>query len=212
MNANMCEQILRVENLVNAFTQNIKKQSDEIFYCLYNCCYDKFIKWAIIRYTEYAEDVITDLSDRAFTDGMLKLQEFTIRKGLYKDKVSSDKIFFMFFKNQLRANITKEMRLTKKNLRLSKDFAAEFLANTTDDAEEFSEIKKENQSCLERSLNRLKKDDRQIVIWRHVEEISNKEIAKRLGITIASATNRIYRCMERVKNFMEECKQKNHEN
>ena len=212
MNSDKCEQILRVENLVNAFTQNIKQQSDEIFYCLYNCCYDKFIKWAIIRYTKYAEDVITDLSDRAFTDGMLKLQEFTIRKGLYKDKVSSDKIFFMFFKNQLRANITKEMRLTKKNLRLSKDFAAEFLANTTDDAEEFSEIKKENQSCLERSLNRLKKDDRQIVIWRHVEEISNKEIAKRLGITIASATNRIYRCMERVKNFMEECKQKNHEN
>ncbi|HEX5151050.1 MAG TPA: sigma-70 family RNA polymerase sigma factor [Parafilimonas sp.] len=212
MNADKCEQILRVENLLNAFTQNIKEQSDEIFYCLYKCCYDKFIKWAIIRYTEYAEDMITDLSDRAFTDGMLKLQEFTIRKGLYKDKVSSDKIFFRFFKNQLRANITKEMRLTKKNLGLPKDFPAQFSANTQDNAEEFSETKTENQSCLEQSLNQLKNDDRQIVIWRHVEEIGNKEIANRLGITIASATNRIYRCMERVKNLMEKCKQKDHEN
>jgi DNA-directed RNA polymerase specialized sigma24 family protein len=46
--------------------------------------------------------------------------------------------------------------------------------------------------------------DRQIIQWRHIEGRSGDEIAKLLDIKVESATNRIYRCMQRLRNRVEE--------
>jgi RNA polymerase sigma factor (sigma-70 family) len=208
MGADKCKQILKVENLLRSFGENLKEQSDDIISCLYTCYYDSFIKWAIIVYDKYPEDFIIDISDRAFTDGIFKLQQFTIKKGLYEGKAGVNAIFFRFFKNQLKANLKKESRLAERNLNLPKNFPGEFQAGTNDDLKGLSDIKEEE--CLKQSLSQMKEDDRQIIIWRHVDEMCNKEIAKRLGITTPSATNRIYRCMEQLRNLMEKCKHDTH--
>lgn len=55
-----------------------------------------------------------------------------------------------------------------------------------------------------KALAKMSVADRQIIQWRHIEEKSNDEIAALLAITVASATNRIYRCMERLRKLVED--------
>ena len=54
------------------------------------------------------------------------------------------------------------------------------------------------------ALAKMSAADRQIIQWRHIEEKSNDEIAGLLAITTASATNRIYRCLQRLRELVEE--------
>ena len=58
------------------------------------------------------------------------------------------------------------------------------------------------------ALAKMSAADRQIIQWRHIEEKSNDEIAGLLAIKVESATNRIYRCMQRLRELVEEMDKK----
>ena len=75
-------------------------------------------------------------------------------------------------------------------------------------AETGNEVKEKRHANVMRALAKMSAADRQIIRWRHIEEKSNDEIAKLLAITVASATNRIYRCMQRLRELVEEMEKK----
>ena len=64
-------------------------------------------------------------------------------------------------------------------------------------------IRKESVAELETALDQMKPNDRQILIMRHFDELSNKESASRLGITEKAASIRYIRAIERLKKEME---------
>jgi RNA polymerase sigma-70 factor (ECF subfamily) len=55
---------------------------------------------------------------------------------------------------------------------------------------------------LRRALDRLEEIDREVLVLRHLEELSNQEIAQVLGIDKYAASKRYLRALERLKNVM----------
>jgi len=195
----MCKQLLYTEigTLADAFKNNLKQTADRIINCLYKCFKQIFIKWALISYHQYPEDFLLFISENSFTDSILKFKEVAASNGLYAGNATVKTVFFAFFKNKLRENLQKENRLAEKQQRL-RVLPEPVLENN----EKAFEKEKLYQS-IEQSLLKMEAIDRKIIIWRHLEEKSNVEIAQLLGISKAAATNRIYRCMERLRNLTE---------
>lgn len=64
-------------------------------------------------------------------------------------------------------------------------------------------MRAERAQQLEASLARLPEIDREILILRHIEELSNNESAEILGIHKAASTNRYRRALRRLKESLE---------
>src|SRR5262249_49774463 len=52
-------------------------------------------------------------------------------------------------------------------------------------------------------LGRLDDDERDVVLWRHFEQLSNRDIARLLGISEAAAGKRYIRALERLRGLLE---------
>lgn len=59
----------------------------------------------------------------------------------------------------------------------------------------------ERQEAFESALERLAEDDREIIILRHYEELSNREIARVLGLSDSGASMRHLRALSRLKEI-----------
>lgn len=55
---------------------------------------------------------------------------------------------------------------------------------------------------LRRSLGMLDEDERDLILWRHFEQLSNKDIAQLLGVTEATAGKRYIRALERLRGLL----------
>jgi RNA polymerase sigma factor (sigma-70 family) len=144
-------------------------------------------------------------ANNAFTDGVLKLKESASRGELYQSNASVKTVLFHYCRNMLLGHLTNEKRLIEKNKRVEHLFLDETAYNI---AETGNEVKEKRHANVMRALAKMSAADRQIIRWRHIEEKSNDEIAKLLAITVASATNRIYRCMQRLRELAEEMEKK----
>jgi RNA polymerase sigma-70 factor (ECF subfamily) len=56
---------------------------------------------------------------------------------------------------------------------------------------------------LRLALGQLDEDERDLVLWRHFEQLSNREIAQLLGIGEAAAGKRYIRALERLRGLLE---------
>ena len=198
MCSNKCETSLKtgIKILVHENLHN-GNNHDDIFHCINNCLRKIFIKWAQIRYSGKPVEQILFIADIAFTDGVLKFKEKVEKYELYDGNVSIKTVVFNFFRNKLLENLKKEDRLDKKIQKYSDDKNNETAINEVDS------LKKEEQfMMLEQAMKQLEPEDRQIILWRHIENKKPEEIAQLLDITIPSAGNRIYRCMERLRKLL----------
>lgn len=60
----------------------------------------------------------------------------------------------------------------------------------------------EQQSRLQRALESLRGPDREIIVLRHFEQLSNQETAKLLGVSETTASTRHVRALERLKKIL----------
>ena len=63
-------------------------------------------------------------------------------------------------------------------------------------------VKAELAGLLEKTLDDMEPMDREILGLRHLEELSNKEVAELLSITRATASNRYVRALQRLKTIL----------
>lgn len=65
-------------------------------------------------------------------------------------------------------------------------------------------MRKELATEIESALDQMRPNDRAILLMRHFDELANKEIAQRLGISEKAASTRYVRAIERLRGVMEE--------
>lgn len=205
MKTTACQELLNIETISIAFKNNRRNISDRIISCFYSCYQSLFIKWAKITYKHYPADVIEFAANNSFTDGVLKLKESASRNELYQGKASVKTVLFHYCRNMLLGHLTNEKRLAEKNKKLEPLFSHETGHHT---GEMENDVKENRHEDIMRALAKMSVADRQIIQWRHIEEKSNDEIAALLAITVGSATNRIYRCMQRLRKLVEGIEEK----
>ena len=62
----------------------------------------------------------------------------------------------------------------------------------------------EMRAQLERFLEQMKREDREVLVLRHFEELSNAETAQELGLDESAASKRYIRALKRLRASMEE--------
>lgn len=195
-----CQQLLNMETVSSAFKNNQSDISESIIACFYSCYRLLFVRWAKITYQHYPPDIVEFAADNSFTDGVLKLKESASRGELYRGNASVKTVLFHYCRYKLLSYLKDEERLAKKNKKLELLVSNETGGNTGETENEVNERRHEH---IMRALAKMPAADRQIIQWRHIEGRSGDEIAKLLAITVASATNRIYRCMQRLRKLVE---------
>lgn len=190
-----------METISSAFKDDRQDMTDSIVSCFYSCYRSLFVQWAKITYRRYPPDMIEFIANNAFTDGVLKLKEAAGRGELYQSNASVKTVLFQYCRYQLLGHLKDEERLAEKNRKLALLISNETGDNTGETTFEMKERELEN---VMRALSKMSVADRQIVQWKHIEKKTNDEIAALLAITVDSATNRIYRCMKRLRNLIEE--------
>ena len=56
--------------------------------------------------------------------------------------------------------------------------------------------------CLKKALERLDDGERELVLWRHFEQLTNRQIARLLEISEAAASKRYVRALERLRGLL----------
>ncbi len=57
--------------------------------------------------------------------------------------------------------------------------------------------------CLKKALEELDEEERELIMWRHFEQLTSRETARLLGITDAAASKRYVRALERLRGLLE---------
>lgn len=78
--------------------------------------------------------------------------------------------------------------------------AAQLVGKLTSPSE--AAIRAERKLHLERALNEMEEIDREVLMLRHFEQLSNAEAARVLGIKPAAAGNRYVRALERLRRII----------
>ena len=65
-------------------------------------------------------------------------------------------------------------------------------------------VRAEAKSRLEQGLNEMEPLDREILVLRHLEEMSNQEVAECLGLSKSAASNRYVRALKRLNAILSE--------
>jgi RNA polymerase sigma-70 factor (ECF subfamily) len=83
----------------------------------------------------------------------------------------------------------------------SMELAAQFFDHELTPAS--AAIRHELERRLQRALGSLGEDDREVVLMRHFEHLSNQEVALALGLTEAAASMRYLRALRRLRALLE---------
>ncbi|MFT3703120.1 MAG: sigma-70 family RNA polymerase sigma factor [Agriterribacter sp.] len=201
-----CQELLHIETISAAFKNNQQEIADQIISCFYSCYQSLFLQWAKITYQHYPTDIIEFAANNAFTDAVLKLKEAAVRGELYQSNASVKTVLLHYCRNMLLRYLKTETRLAEKNKKLE----AHLSVNAAYGVETENEFREKQHQHIMQALEKMTPADRQIIQWKHIDEKSNDEIAALLAITVASATNRIYRCMQRLRELVENMDKQNH--
>jgi RNA polymerase sigma-70 factor (ECF subfamily) len=99
----------------------------------------------------------------------------------------------------VRRNVTREVSISKLNLTPagSSVLAIELLGNLTSPSE--AAVRHEAESQLHTVLEQLSETDREVLVLRHLEELTNKEVAEVLGLHKSAASRRYLRALQSLR-------------
>ncbi len=196
-----CETILKsnITALSNSFSDTLSGLGEKIVSCFFLCYKVIFVNWAVVMYKGYDKNYMQYNADNAFTDAVVKFKDAAVDGKLYEGTASLRTILFQYFRYTLLSILQSERRQQGKE----ENYGKIMDINNQTFIENEDVIKKEAMFAkLDDALNKMNPTDKQIIIWRHLEEKPCDEIARLLDISKEAATNRIYRCMERLRNLI----------
>ena len=107
--------------------------------------------------------------------------------------------------NLHRTHLAAGMRSLRRQVRLPAEssvlLAARLLAGGTTPSG--AVIRQEQQRMVQEAVAELRPDDREVILMRHFEGLSNNEVAEALGLAASGATMRYGRALERLKDSLQ---------
>jgi RNA polymerase sigma factor (sigma-70 family) len=188
------------EHLLNSYTivvmEQLKKDEEAFLQqsaeCFYSCLREKYREQTRYNYRQYHSDKMLFIADSAFTDAVLTFRRKAIEGKLFDGEARLKTVFYRYFYFTLLAHIKKEKKDLDNTIRMAE-------STQPQQNNDFQQFNEDRINLLHRALSRLNKKDQEIITWRHLELKPIDEIAQKLAINKDSASNRVYRCMERLK-------------
>lgn len=173
-----------MENL-NELLQKACKGNKEAYGAIYKLYYRKIYRWCRInlKTAEAAED----LAQETFLKAWHALPSFSYGRGS-----SVQAFLFKIARNGL-------IDLSRKKKEFALDAAVEI--ESGEDIEEELDRKSSIES-VQKALAKLPADDRQMVVLRFFEEMSNKEIAQVVGSNEGAVRVRLHRILKKLKELL----------
>ena len=122
---------------------------------------------------------------------------------LWLRHIAKDHIIDMHRKHRLaqRRSIDKEQSIRPALAdQSSMDLAAQFIDQELTPAS--AAIRQELQRRLEGAVAEMDEDDREMILMRHFEQLSNQEVAAELGLSEAAASMRYLRAIRRLRTLL----------
>jgi RNA polymerase sigma-70 factor (ECF subfamily) len=179
--------MLSDEELVRRFISGEEKAFEELFLRYYPAL-KRFVGRMM---PQQAEDIVQEVFLRVYRD----IRKFSPDKGSFKTWIFS-----------IAANLTvDEYRRRRRWLRIFRPLGKEAL-NLPDGSRSPDEalLEKERRSEIEKALQMVPIEQRQVLILKHLEGFKFREIAQILGISEGTAKSRMARGLKRLKEVLDE--------
>ncbi|MCD6506270.1 sigma-70 family RNA polymerase sigma factor [Candidatus Poribacteria bacterium] len=179
--------MLSDEELVRRFISGEEKAFEELFLRYYPAL-KRFVSRTM---SQQAEDIVQEAFLRVYRD----IRRFSPDRGSFKTWIFS-----------IAANLTvDEYRKKQRWLRIFRPLGKEAL-NLPDRSRSPDEtlLEKERRSEIEKALQMLPIEQRQVLILKHLEGFKFKEIAQILGIPEGTVKSRMARGLKRLKEVLNE--------
>ena len=154
----------------------------------------------------------SDILQEAFLDASRRLPDYAAKRDMSRDM--SLFLWLRFLTGQKMVDVQRrhlgaKMRDAAQEVSLYRgalpeattvSLAAQLLGHLTSPTQ--AAVRAEMQLKLQEALNSMDPIDREVLVLRHFEELSNNETAEVLGITKTAASNRYVRALVRLKQIM----------
>lgn len=184
----------RMANVLLCLANEQEDYLDRITPCFYHCLKDEYIQRAVILFSHIPAGEMQFLSDSAFTDAAITFRSKAVENKLNDRGASLRTVFHHFFDFALLNQIKKSKKKRINETSLFPDLEHNAGSDPT-----VSDTGNYDVDLLNKAMASLEEEDRKIILWRHYDRLGIDEIARLLAINKKSASNRVYRCMERLK-------------
>jgi DNA-directed RNA polymerase specialized sigma24 family protein len=170
--------------------QGDREGEDRMLVCLSTVYRQAWFERVIFNCSVLSGETLRDMAENVF---LSTWEHFTAQGKAGKlrfDKPEYTPYLFTAFKGNYLKALQKELR----RVQAEKEFGGSYAAETGLPADSFLPER------MEKALDRLSADCRQLLLWKHVEGLSHDEIARRKQIARSSSIKMVSRCGRR---FME---------
>ena len=191
-----CKELDQPVLLTILFREEDERELARVFRCYYENYYKMFVLM-LQRISERHAFLRNDpefYASQAFNDGLLGFYEKIRKSGFVEGNAKLKTFFFAFCINKLRALITDQQRKGHKQARLIRDSKEESSPEI-----EAEDLYGEQEALLQKALNMLDEKRRQYIILRKMYNLTNEEIAERMGIEPGTVNNEVYKSFLKLK-------------
>ena len=149
-----------------------------------------------VRNQELAEDIFQDVF-------------FKVIKSLQKGKYNEEGKFLPWVMRIAHNLVIDHFRKAKRmpivgKLKLDDDFDIFDIISNGEQTSEYTMMEGEQHEQLKKMVQELPEEQRQVLVMRHYEELSFKEIAEKTGVSINTALGRMRYALINLRKIMEE--------
>lgn len=185
MNSN-CNFFFLTATAVEIWASKDAVSENKMFECLYTCEKQGFFSRVIFQNGLIHEKILTELAENAFVSAWEdfsksgRMGRLDIKSPVYTG------FFFIIFKNKYLRLLEKENRIAGEKLSFGSLQSASVNADT-DNRHAFS-------WKTQHAFNQVSPGCRELLQWKHIDNLEYDEIALRRNISRKSATNMVSRC------------------
>ena len=152
----------------------------------------------------YSKVLDRDIADDVFQDTFIKVIK-TLKKGLYNEegkflpwlmRISHNLVIDYFRQNKRMPKVAQS-----KNL---EDFDIFDVIGNGEQSKEYDMMEDEQTQLLRRIIAELPNEQKEVLIMRHYEDLSFKEIAEKTGVSINTALGRMRYALINIRKLLED--------
>ena len=153
--------------------------------------------------------IISKVRNQALAEDIFQDVFFKVIKSLQKGKYNEEGKFLPWVMRIAHNLVIDHFRKAKRmpivgKLKLDDDFDIFDIISNGEQTSEYTMMEGEQHEQLKKMVQELPEEQRQVLVMRHYEELSFKEIAEKTGVSINTALGRMRYALINLRKIMEE--------